>query len=191
MPRCQASAIVTAGFRCAPETGPNARMIATSAPPVAIAFASSAIATSPPASRSAMMPEPTTAASSSAVPTASAVARRARFTLGPRILFQPCSTRIRNRTRRRPSRLHPSRNKCLLPRAPVRRSKSSPHYRVLPFPRERSTSPNGGRRDRSPKPCFGRRNSTSRPFQRRPGNRRLLNRAIVASTSAGVSTTTP
>jgi hypothetical protein len=41
---------------------------------------SRAIATFPPARRSPMMPEPTTAASSSAVPTASAVMRRVRVT---------------------------------------------------------------------------------------------------------------
>ena len=65
-----------AGLKCAPEIGPNARMSATSAAPVASVFASSASATFPPASRSPMMPEPTTAASSIAVPTASATARR-------------------------------------------------------------------------------------------------------------------
>ena len=52
-------------------------MRATSAAPVAIVFASNATATFPPANRSPMMPDPTTAARSSAVPTASAVARRA------------------------------------------------------------------------------------------------------------------
>ena len=71
-----ASASVTAGLRCAPETGPKARISATSAPPVASEFASSASATFPPASRSPMIPEPTTATSSSAVPQASATARR-------------------------------------------------------------------------------------------------------------------
>jgi hypothetical protein len=43
--------MVTAGFKCAPEIGPNARMIAMSAPPVAIVFASRAMATLPPANR--------------------------------------------------------------------------------------------------------------------------------------------
>src|SRR5690348_2470259 len=49
-------------------------MSAISANPVASAFARSAMATLPPASRSPMMPEPTTAASKSAVPIASATA---------------------------------------------------------------------------------------------------------------------
>src|SRR5438132_8919153 len=52
----------------------NAISSAISANPVASELASSAIAMLPPASRSPMMPEPTTAASSSAVPTASAAA---------------------------------------------------------------------------------------------------------------------
>src|ERR1700680_1474709 len=52
-------------------------MSATRVEPVAIVLASSAIATFPPASRSPMMPEPTTAASRKAVPSASATARRA------------------------------------------------------------------------------------------------------------------
>jgi hypothetical protein len=51
-----------------PEIGPNVRTSAASAAPVAIVFASSASATFPPASRSAMMPEPTTAATRNPVP---------------------------------------------------------------------------------------------------------------------------
>src|SRR5438876_3319632 len=51
-------------------------MSATSAPPVASEFASSAIAAFPPASRSAMMPEPTTATSRNAVPKPSPTRRR-------------------------------------------------------------------------------------------------------------------
>src|SRR5436190_8387299 len=50
----------------------------TSAAPVAMALARSAMAEFPPASRSAMMPEPTTAISRKAVPSASAASRRAR-----------------------------------------------------------------------------------------------------------------
>src|SRR5437899_2266962 len=52
-------------------------MSATRAAPVARVFARSATATLPPARRSPIMPEPTTAASNSAVPTLSAVTRRA------------------------------------------------------------------------------------------------------------------
>src|SRR5271163_4469201 len=76
MPPSDASAIVTAGLKCAPETGPNVRINATSAAPVAIVLASSAIATLPAASRSPMIPEPTTAASNSKVSTNSATTRR-------------------------------------------------------------------------------------------------------------------
>ena len=65
-------------MKCAPEMGPKVKISATNTAPVARVFASSAMATFPPASRSPMMPEPTTPASRSAVPTASAVSRRAR-----------------------------------------------------------------------------------------------------------------
>jgi len=78
MPPTAASASVTAGFICAPESGPNAKISATSAAPVANVFASNAMATFPPARRSPMMPEPTTVARSSAVATNSATARRDR-----------------------------------------------------------------------------------------------------------------
>ena len=44
----KARATVTAGFKWAPDTGPNVRMSATSAAPVAIVFARSAMATLPP-----------------------------------------------------------------------------------------------------------------------------------------------
>src|ERR1700677_4244984 len=76
MPRCEASANVTAGLKCAPEMGPNASISATRAAPVAIVFARRATATFPPASRSPMIPDPTTAANRKAVPRASATARR-------------------------------------------------------------------------------------------------------------------
>ena len=78
--RPAASARVTAGLKWAPEIGPNVRISATSAAPVAMVFARSAIATFPPARRSPMMPEPTTVASSRAVPSPSATVRRAKST---------------------------------------------------------------------------------------------------------------
>src|SRR6266403_1447375 len=59
--------------------GPNVRIRAMSAAPVAIVFASNANATFPPASRSAMIPDPTTAATSSSVPRHSAVRRLGRL----------------------------------------------------------------------------------------------------------------
>src|SRR5882672_6725993 len=82
-----ASASVTTGLKCAPERGVNATISAIRAKPVASELASSAIAVLPPARRSPMMPEPTTAASSSAVPTASAAADLIEF-LFQRELFQ-------------------------------------------------------------------------------------------------------
>ncbi len=65
--------------------GPNVRISTISALPVAMELARSAIATLPPDKRSPMMPEPTTAASKSAVPTHSATNARIYDTqqLGP------------------------------------------------------------------------------------------------------------
>src|SRR6476646_9314288 len=70
------SARLTTGFRCAPDTEPTARMIATSPAAVAAAFSNSCSPTSPGDSRWAAMPEPTTTATSSMVPRNSARARR-------------------------------------------------------------------------------------------------------------------
>src|SRR3954471_15884749 len=69
-----ARAKVTIGLKCAPERSANVTTSAISAKPVASELARRAIAALPPARRSPMMPEPTTAARSSAVPTASAAA---------------------------------------------------------------------------------------------------------------------
>src|SRR6516164_7704526 len=68
MPPIAASETVTAGLKCPPEIGPKVRMSATSAPPVAMAFARSASPTFPPDRRSPMTPDPMTVARSSAVP---------------------------------------------------------------------------------------------------------------------------
>src|SRR5580698_6278597 len=74
-----AAASVTAGFKCAPEIGAKEKISATSAAPVANAFASNAIATLPPASCSPMIPEPTTAATRNSVPPNSQAVRRAKL----------------------------------------------------------------------------------------------------------------
>src|SRR6266404_1438510 len=78
-PPSTASATEITGFRCAPEIGPKVRIRANSAAPVAIVLASNANATFPPASRSAIIPEPTTVATRSSVPKNSAVTRLGRF----------------------------------------------------------------------------------------------------------------
>src|SRR5581483_10283257 len=75
-PPCEASANDTAGLKCAPEIGPKVRINATSVAPVAIVLASSAMATLPPARRSPMIPEPTTVANRSPVPSPSATSLR-------------------------------------------------------------------------------------------------------------------
>lgn len=66
---------LTAGLKCAPLMGPNTSMGTYNSPTVAKVFASSAMAMLPPAKRSAMMPEPTTKANKSTVPSA-AIGRR-------------------------------------------------------------------------------------------------------------------
>src|SRR5689334_15677892 len=88
------SASVTTGLKCAPDTAPNARMSATSAAPVAIEFSSNCNPVSSGDSRCAAMPEPTTAATRSAVPVASAVARRARSTFNEELALAAALGRL-------------------------------------------------------------------------------------------------
>src|SRR5688572_17415180 len=71
----QASTRVTAGLKWAPEMPAKVTIRAARAAPVARVLASSASAPLPPARRSPMMPDPTTAAASSPVPTASPASR--------------------------------------------------------------------------------------------------------------------
>src|ERR1700676_882923 len=78
-PCSKASAAETTGLKCAPEIGPNVKMRATSAAPVANVFASRARARFPLASRSAIMPEPTTVATRKPVPRNSAIRRLGRL----------------------------------------------------------------------------------------------------------------
>ena len=74
MPPKRRSARVTTGLKWAPDTGPKARISATSPAPVAVEFSSSCRPTSSGDRRWAEMPEPTTMATRNAVPTSSAVA---------------------------------------------------------------------------------------------------------------------
>src|SRR5579863_2160946 len=66
---------LTAGLKCAPEIGPNVRINTAKIAPVGSVLHNSASAPLPPASRCAMIPEPTTAASRNAVPSDSAARR--------------------------------------------------------------------------------------------------------------------
>src|SRR5450631_2752960 len=72
------SARVTTGVKGPTETGPKARINATRPEPVTMAVISSCKPTLPGDSRCAAMPDPTTMATSNAVPRASAVNRRAK-----------------------------------------------------------------------------------------------------------------
>ena len=81
MPPKMRSASVTTGLKCAPDTGPNARISATSPAPVAIEFSRSCRPTSFGDIRCAAMPDPTTIATRKPEPSASAVALRARVAI--------------------------------------------------------------------------------------------------------------
>ena len=63
---------VTAGLKWAPETGPKTIISTTKIAPVGTVFPNKAIAVFPPASLSAMIPEPTTVARRNVVPINSA-----------------------------------------------------------------------------------------------------------------------
>src|SRR5271170_2278468 len=66
----------TAGLKCAPLTGPKSAINVASTATVAAVFASSATARFPPASRSAVMPEPITVAANRSEPKPSAMSSR-------------------------------------------------------------------------------------------------------------------
>ena len=76
IPPSAASENDTAGLKCAPDTGPNMRMIAKSPAAVAAEFSSSSRPVSDGDSRWAAMPEPITIAARNALPRNSAVSRR-------------------------------------------------------------------------------------------------------------------
>ena len=75
----RAKAKLTAGLKCAPDSGPRIVINTTRIAPVAMVLPSKAMATLPPASCSAMMPDPTTVATSIIVPNHSANNRRDRL----------------------------------------------------------------------------------------------------------------
>src|SRR5262245_31260258 len=77
IPPRNAIARLTAGLKCAPETGPRIKISTVSIAPVGRVLHSKASAPFPPDRRCAMMPEPITVASKNAVPIASEMARRA------------------------------------------------------------------------------------------------------------------
>ena len=82
IPPSAASANETTGLKCAPETGPNIKMIANSPAAVAAAFSSSSSPVSHGDSRCAAIPDPITTAARNALPrnSAASTARQVRCT---------------------------------------------------------------------------------------------------------------
>ena len=76
MPPGAASANDTTGLKCAPDTGPNIKMMANSPAAVAAAFSSSCSPVFPGDSCCAAIPEPITNAARKALPRNSAARRR-------------------------------------------------------------------------------------------------------------------
>ena len=76
MPPGAASANDTTGLKCAPDTGPNIKMMANSPAAVAAAFSSSSRPVWPGESRCAAIPDPITTAARNALPRNSASSRR-------------------------------------------------------------------------------------------------------------------
>ena len=142
----KASARVTTGLRCGPEMDSSARMMAISAAPVASEFASRARAMLPAARRSAMMPEPTTAARRIAEPRNSETDRRSkdgfiRDRSGRSLAWLPCgrewtSGRERKSRMRRSSRQYASRNaRAIWSGVPVADAGSgTPQWAVMGWP---------------------------------------------------------
>jgi hypothetical protein len=77
-PPSAASANDTTGLKCAPDTGPNIKMIANSPAAVAAEFSSSCRPVFPGDSCCAAIPEPITIAARNALPRNSAASRRAK-----------------------------------------------------------------------------------------------------------------
>ena len=97
-PPRRATAAETAGLKCAPETGASTVISTAKMAPVGIVLHRRARAPVSPASFAAMMPEPTTVATSRPVPSASETRRRRRSnpTMLLLHLIQRTSRRLRH-----------------------------------------------------------------------------------------------
>jgi hypothetical protein len=82
--------IETAGLKCAPLMGPRSAMSVASTATVAAVFANNATARFPPASRSAMIPEPITVEANSVDPRPSATSARRIMSDGTRRWCRSC-----------------------------------------------------------------------------------------------------